>query len=359
MIQRKLILFLFCIISLGLKAQYVYHNAEEFPLYGKISDNTELHFERLDKSLKDKVSRPYLWFLSKNTAGLAVRFKTNSKNLAFKWEVVNNATMNHMAPTGIKGLDLYCFKEGKWKFVNCARPSDNHKSEAVLSAQKEVAVSEYMVYLPLYDGIKQLEIGVDSLAFIADPEIESPRRDKSIVWYGTSIAQGGCASRPGMAHTNILSRWLDCEIFNLGFSGNGQLDYEIAEFFVQSDASLFVLDCMPNVWEQKVYENLENFYNIIRAKHPTTPILFVQNPWFSLMEFDEGSYNSLVTKDKALDEVYAKIKNKDPNVYYHNSKDFLGDDGEATVDGIHYTDLGFHRCAEAMYPMLKKILYNK
>lgn len=355
--MKKSILILCCLFFVSaLNAQLCYYSADEFPLLGKVSNDTETRYERLGAEVKEKISRPYLWQLGKNTAGLAIRFRTNSKTIGAKWTLFSNTHMNHMAPTGTKGLDLYCLKEGKWKFINSGRPGSEKDNEATLISDMKGEELEYMLYLPLYDGVTKLEIGVDSLATIKQPEVESPKRNQSIVWYGTSITQGGCASRPGMAHTNILSRMLDREIINLGFSGNGRLDYEIAEYMVKKDAALFVLDCMPNVEEAEVLEKLEKFYRIIRDKHPTTPILFVQNSWFSLMEFSKGSYNSVTKKNKALDKEFARLLKADQHIYFQSSGEFLGDDGEATVDGIHFTDLGFMRCANVMLPLLKEIL---
>ena len=143
--------------------------------------------------------------------------------------------MNHMALTGIKGLDLYCLEDTVWRFAGVGRPSGK-ENKATLVAHMEPKMREFLLYLPLYDGITDLKIGVDSLSEILLPAINLPVREKPIVFYGTSILQGGCATRPGMAHTNILSRWLNRETINLGFSGNGLLDVEIAEIMAHIDA---------------------------------------------------------------------------------------------------------------------------
>jgi len=216
--------------------QLVFHDAFAFPLLGKISDATETRYERLPVRLNG-VSRLPVWDLGKNTAGLAIRFCSDSSQIFVKWETLNDTSMNHMASTGVKGLDLYCFDNGIWTYVKTAIPTAK-KSEAVLITNMEVKERELMLYLPLYDGIVSVEIGIDSTAFIGKPKIELPCRIRPVVAYGTSILQGGCASRPGMAHTNILSRKLNREIINLGFSGNAHLDYEIAELMAESESSL-------------------------------------------------------------------------------------------------------------------------
>ena len=142
------------------------------------------------------------------------------------------------------------------------------------------------MYLSLYDGVTSLSIGVDFLSAITPPAVDLPKREKPVVFYGTSILQGGCASRPGMAHTNILERWLNRECINLGFSGNALLDLEIADVIAGVDASMFVLDFVPNATVEQMRERADKFYTIIRSKHPDTPVLFVEDPLFTHSPFD-------------------------------------------------------------------------
>ena len=149
--------------------------------------------------------------------------------------------MNHMTATGIKGLDLYCLQDGKWVFAGSGRPQGK-VNQATIVKDMLPEEREYLLYLSLYDGVVSLSIGVDSLSLIGGPAVDLPVRKKPLVFYGTSILQGGCASRPGMAHTNILERRLNRECINLGFSGNALLDLEIARVMAEVDASVFVND---------------------------------------------------------------------------------------------------------------------
>lgn len=181
-------------------------------------------------------------------------------------------SMNHMTPTGIKGLDLYCLQDGKWIFAGSGRPQGKVNKATIVSNMLPEE-REYLLYLSLYDGVTSLSIGVDSLAEITQPAVDLPQREKPVVFYGTSILQGGCASRPGMAHTNILERWLNRECINLGFSGNALLDLEIADVIAGVDASMFVLDFVPNATVEQMKERADKFYTIIRSKHPDTPVL--------------------------------------------------------------------------------------
>lgn len=340
-------------------AQLTYRSAENLPLYGKISEQTETRYERLPQHLKS-VTRPPVWDLGKNTAGLFLRFRSNSSSIGLKWELYQNRIMNHMTATGIKGFDLYCFVDGNWIFVNSARPQpDSMENKTIIVSNMNAAEKEYMLYFPLYDGVTELQIGVDSSAFLLPPAKDVPQRKKSVICYGTSILQGGCASRPGMAHTNILSRWFNREFINLGFSGNGQLDYEIAEIMAERDASVFILDFVPNASVQQIHEKMEEFYFIIRRKSPETPILFIEDPIFPQAAFDNRMKNEVDAKNEALRIVFEKLVDRgEKNILLISSAAMIGHDGEATVDGIHFTDLGFLRYAEYLRPYLKKYLHD-
>ena len=345
--------------SLTMSAQYKYYDASALPLLGKISPKTETLYERLPVAIREQTRKP-VWELGQNSTGLAVRFSSDSPLISAKWEVSINYSMVHMTPTGIKGLDLYCWEDSKWVFVNSARPYSNEKiKEAVIIDNMEVKEREYMLYLPLYDGISSLEIGVDSAYTVSQPKVSVPQTGKPIICYGTSILQGGCASRPGMAHTSILSRWLNREFINLGFSGNGQLDYEIAEIIAEREASVIILDFMPNVNVEQIREKMIPFYEIIRKKQPDVPIIFIENPIFPHGRFDKYMQTVVEEKNKELHIFYNILKSRgEKNISLVSSEDMIGHDGEATVDGIHFTDLGFMRYAEYLYPYIKEVLYE-
>ena len=330
-----------------------YVDAAMFPVIGKGFTDTQTRYERLPAQLEN-VTRQPVWNLSKNCSGLAVRFRTNSRVIAAKWEVTGDVVMNHFTMTGIKGLDLYGLKNGKWQFVNSARPTGK-SSTAIIIQNMSGEDMEYMLYLPLYDGLKSLEIGVAVESEIKSPMINSPHTGNPVVFYGTSITQGGCSSRTGMSYTNILSRMLDKEIVNLGFSGNGQLDPEIAEAMATIPASCFVMDCLPNVSVAQMNEKYARFLEIIREKQPETPIILIENILYPHMYFDQKLFALLNEKNILLKQIFQKEKKKgDKNIFYVKADNLIGDNQEATVDGVHLTDLGFLRMAENLYPVLQK-----
>jgi len=325
-----------------------YTDARELMLLGKGFDVTESYYSRLPLSGKDGF-RKELWSLAKNSAGLAVRFSSNSTSIAVRWTVMTNMSMNHMAATGIKGVDLYALENGKWYFVGTARPTDK-ENNAVVIKNMTAKQREYIAYLPLYDGTESLSFGVDSLANIGMPQERVLLKSDdggAILFYGTSITQGGCASRPGMAYTAILGRMLQRETINLGFSGNGRMDKSMAEAICKVSAQTIVLDCLPNTNAQIVRDSAYNFIRMILDAKPGVTIYMVENPIFPTLKFDQKTAAELNEENIEWRTVYQKLKKeKFRNVCFIPGAKLAGCDGEGTVDGVHMTDLGFLRYAE-------------
>ena len=297
-----------------LRSQRSFHDVAGFlPVYGKLRDCKNPLYSRLSSDMQPTV-RKALWNLSQNTAGLYVRFRTNSTSVGARWTVKYNNQFNHITATAVKGLDLYCLQDGKWQFVNSAIPTgkENHVTIVKNMLPQE---REFMLYLPLYDGIDKLEIGIDPGAEIVASELNSPDRENPIVMYGTSILQGASASRPGMAATNIIGRRFDREVVNLGFSANAFLDKEIAELMSEVEASAYVLDFVPNASVSQIKELTIPFYRILRKKHRTTPIIFVEDPQFPSAVYNRVLADKIREKNEALQLVYKELqKEKEKNM---------------------------------------------
>ncbi|MFT4684606.1 MAG: hypothetical protein ACI863_001213 [Flavobacteriales bacterium] len=347
-----------------------YFGREHFLIEGTaIADSLkESPYDRLPISYKEKVREP-VWDLSKASAGITVRFHSNSTSISLKWTVLNDLNMSHMASTGIKGIDLYTKYNNKWRYVTTAGalvglktyqnksiPADSI-NEYELIKNMSPDFREYKLFLPLYDGVTKLEIGIDNNALINKA---SPNPVKPIVFYGTSITQGGCASRPGMAHTNIISRKLDVDCINYGFSGNGRMEMPIVELISDIDASFYVIECLQNMNAEQVKERVLPLVEIIRKKHPKTPIVLVENMMYTTAFLDQTIETRLIQENAALKNEYDKIiKSGIPNIFYiKDNKDFLLDN-EGTVDGVHLTDLGFLRYADYLIENFKKNLLIK
>ena len=334
----------------------VWHDASRYPLIGKAGSASLTRYERLPAALQGKV-RDAVWYLGRNSAGLAVRFRSNSTSVKAKWTSMFSNSMNHMTETGVRGLDLYVLMDGKWRFAGSGRPGGK-TTEAVLVSEMTPEFREYMLYLSLYDGVDSLEIGVDEGAVVEMPAVASPSREKPVVMYGTSILQGGCVSRAGMAHTAVLGRAIDREVINLGFSGNAFLDYEIAELMASvPDPALYILDYVPNASAKMIDEKAERFFMIIRDAHPDVPVVFVEDPDFTHTVFDSAIREEVRSKNEAQRRLFERLEDMgEKNVYYVRSEGMIGDDGEATVDGVHFTDLGSERYVRHILPVVKKAL---
>ena len=350
------IIILLCASAMPLLSQTVWYDGNLFPLLGKTCDSTETRYERLPATLKE-VSRPPVWHLGKNSSGLALRFRSNSTQISARWNLLEDVNMNHMTDTGIKGLDLYAWNGREWQFVNSGRPTAKENEQVIISSMTPLE-REFMLYLPLYDGVTAISIGVDSLATITSPVIDIPSRNKPVICYGTSITQGGCATRPGMSYTNILGRMINREVINLGFSGNGQLDYEIAELISQrTDAGLYILDFIPNVNMEQIREKTVRFVEILRKDNIEIPVLFVESITFAHSFYDRYIFDAVAEKNRALKEEVEKLRAAGhENIYYLSTVDLIGNDGEATVDGIHLTDLGFLRLAKELEKQIESII---
>ena len=297
-------------------------------------------YDRLPASYKEIVREP-VWDLSKNSAGLSIRFLSNSSVITAKWELLNNISMDHMPDTGIKGVDLYYKNNNEWQYINTGRPM-GFNNEYRLVDNMDNELREYKIFLPLYDGLKNIEIGIDNSSFIRKPR---KSEKKPIIFYGTSITQGACASRPGMAHTNIISRKLDRNVINFGFSGNGRMEQPISELISESDPTFYVIECMPNMYpSDMVTSNTIPLVDTIRNKHPNTPIILVDLFISPLTVLDNNADKGTYEMNNALKTEYEKmISNGYDNIIYLESSNALGYDFEGTVDAVHFTDLGFMR----------------
>ncbi|MEY4614502.1 MAG: N,N-dimethylformamidase beta subunit [Planctomycetota bacterium] len=335
----------------------IWKEAAEIGLENQGWKETLSPYDRLPKSV-EKVVRPPVWNLSRNSAGLACRFVTDSSEIHAQWTLTSpNLAMPHMPATGVSGLDLYARDDkGAWKWVANGRPSAV-TNKAALATGLPKGKREYLIYLPLYNGVKELKIGVTKGAILEKAPPRAAHLVQPIVYYGTSIAQGGCASRPGMAHTNILHRMLERPVINLGFSGNGTLDPEFVPLFAEIDASVYVLDCLPNLDAKRITERLEPFVIALRKAKPLVPILLVEDRTYTNAGILSGVRQKNDSNRKAHADAVQRLKDRGiTGLFVQLGEPLMGDDGEATVDSSHPTDLGFLRQAQVMLPTLKPLL---
>ncbi len=302
------------------------------------------------------VLREEIWGLSRFSAGMVVRFLSDASSLAVRWNLLKPVlAMSHMPAAGVSGVDLYIRDPqcGRIRWAGAARPETKSHNYAMLLENQPRQMREYFLYLPLYNGVTQLELGVDPEGTLA-PAL--PREEKPICFYGASILQGGCASRPGMALTALLGRQLERAVWNFGFSGNSHAEPEVAHLLAELDPALYVIGPAPSLKEEFALSRLEPFFKILRQAHPQTPLVFItnavyQDAWTSPLRFETTQ-----KANDAMKSVFLMLQARQANVHFIDGTSMLGDDGEAAVDGTHPTDVGFLRMAQVLGPQLQVIM---
>lgn len=333
-----------------------WHDVTQWGVEGRAWTDLERKrwFDRFPAEAEGKVSKS-VWSLSRDSAGMMVRFQTDATAIWAHYVLRSEQlAMPHMPATGVSGLDLYARDpQGKWRWVNCTRPSSKEVRQAIIS-DLAPGLREYAAYLPLYNGVESLKIGVPPGAKFQGL---APRQAKPLVFYGTSITHGGCASRPGMVHTAILGRRLDRPVVNLGFSGNGRMDQAVGEYMARIDAAAYVIDCSPNMGPADVRGKCPVLVKLLRAARPQTPIVLVEDRVFTNTWIRPERQKFHADNHAALRESFETLKKEGlAQLFYIAADRMLGDDTEGTVDGSHPNDLGFLRQADVFEPVLRQAL---
>jgi lysophospholipase L1-like esterase len=326
-------------------------------------DKVAATYHRFPKQA-DGVVREAVWNLSKHSAGLSIRFRSDARSIAVRYKVKGNHAMPHMPATGVSGVDLYAkTSDGDWRWYRgqySFADTVQYKYSNIDPKEKyHDKGREYQLYLPLYNEVEWLEIGVPENAVLEPLPL---RQEKPIVVYGTSIAQGACASRPGMAWTSILGRKMDRPLINLAFSGNGRMEKEVIRFITEIDAKIFVLDCLPNLGATKdrsldeVRQLIISGVQQIRTKRPSTPILLVEHDGYSDGAVDADRYKTFTDLNRIAKEAFAQLQSEGVRNIYLMTKEELNLSMESFVDGTHPTDLGMMEYAVAYEKALRKIL---
>lgn len=286
-----------------------------------------------------------------------LRFTSDSPEISVSYIPTGNLQMPHMPATGVSGVDLYTKdKAGNWLWVRGSYQFGEKVSYKFQLDNVQDELREFYLFLPLYNGLTDLEIGVPddkNLAF-------TPKRtEKPILVYGTSIAQGACASRAGMAWTNILAREMDMPMVNLGFSGNGRMEKEVIELITEIDPAVFVLDCLPNLGSfsaEEIKEKLIFAVSSIRSKYPNAKILLTEHAGYSdglVYEPRAVIYENL---NAWLQETFVNLKSSGVTGVYTLTKAEIGLGIDDFVDGTHPSDLGMAKYAAAYADKLREIL---
>ncbi|GAB3693253.1 SGNH/GDSL hydrolase family protein [Spirosoma flavus] len=320
-------------------------------------------YDRLPAKVEKSVRTP-VWNLSHNAAGLLIRFRASTDQIAVRYVVTGKKELPHMPATGVSGVDLYAVNSdgdalwcaGKYTFGDTIQykftglePNDTYHQKG----------REYRLYLPLYNSVKWLEVGVPTSVTLTPLPV---RGEKPIVVYGTSIAQGACASRPGMAWPAILGRKLDRPIINLAFSGNGRLEKEIIDILPDIDAKVYVLDCLPNLVAaagtkpDELREKITTSVKTLRQRKPDTPLLLVEHAGYSDGGTNTTRRQQYNDANIVMEQAFAQLKSEGIKNIYLLPYSAINMNTDATVDGTHPTDLGMQEYADAYERSIRKIL---
>lgn len=330
-------------------------NNELFSLYGISYDFDENHYTRVaDKELRE-ISSGVKYF-STNTAGGRLVFKTNSKSLSIKCSFNNHGIMSHMPIVGSNGFAVYV--NGKFRAKFAPNWTDFNNGDIVVFDAKTVfnnngEMKDIKIYFPLYSGVYQLFIGLDKDAVI-EKNTPYDYQEKPVVYYGSSITQGGCASRPGNDYPSHIERWLNCNFVNLGFSGSAQGELEVADYITTLNPSVVVMDYDYNAPSKEFLDQTHYpFYKRIRDALPSTPIVFISLPDF---------YNNVKVSEERRAVIYntylKSVEQGDKLTSFIDGETLFGkeDFDACTVDRTHPNDLGFYRMAKVICPVIEKFI---
>ena len=334
-----------------------WYDVSRLDVEGRGWNDTASFYDRLPACAEGVVPGA-VWNLSHDSAGMCVRFITDATEIAAHWTLRDKSlSMPHMPATGVSGLDLYVLDHGRWRWARTGIPRAFPDNEAVLVSGLSPEKRTWLLYLPLYNGVTEVLVGLPDGARL-EPAPAYPRgHEKPIVFWGTSVTQGGCASRPGMAFVSILGRRLDRPTINLGFSGNGKMQPEMVALMAELDPAVFVIDCVANMDGAQVRERAVRLVHALRAAHPRMPIVLAEDRTYPNAYLVEERRTANTEKRAALREAYRQLRAEGVRrLYYLAGDNLLSRDGEDTVDGSHPTDLGMAHMADTFEPALRRAL---
>ena len=322
-----------------------------FVKYGIVKSDED--YIRMPREVAKSVSKGVAG-LCENTSGVRIRLCTDSPYIAIKAVFPYLTRFPHMPLSGTGGFDLYREAGGQQSFVGAYIPpveKDKGFEGIVYTNNTSGKALNYILNFPSYNAVTKLYIGLKEGSSIETPD--SYMNEKPVVFYGSSITQGGCASRPGNIYQNFLSRALNMDYLCLGFSGNAKGEKEIAEYMAELQMCAFVSDYDYNAPDSEHLKRTHfALYETVRNKNPELPYIMITHP--------NKGINEAVSRRKVIMESYIKALDRgDKNIYFIDGDSlFAGNEYDScTVDGCHPNDLGFYRMAEGIMPILKNILY--
>ena len=345
----------FVLLSANTLSAVKYVDAKDLTLINR-ADTSLRTFSRLDTTLYQDLNATAKRHYTCST-GLAIVFRTNSKNITAKWNVAYEPKSLNTTPIMQSGLDLYIYNSNSKNWVFAGIGSPRGKNKQYSSPIVENMSGEYhdcLLYLPIWDKVNDLQIGIDDNAEIIANE--NPFKNRIIV-IGSSITHGSSASRPGLTYPARMERETGLEFINLGCSGECKLDEAFARMVVNYDADAYIFDTFSNPTAEQIHSRMKKFVDIIRDKRPNVPLIFLQTEIRETGNYDLKKREFEYNKRNAAKEEYSKLKNSGyKNIYFIDPAFNIGDNHENTVDGTHPSDAGFDLITNSLRPKIMKIL---
>ncbi len=331
---------------------YVFIDGKELTVLGRPFDDTGRFYSRLPAAAEGVVPAP-VWDLAQQATGISIDFITDSRDIAVDYALEKDPKGG--APDRSQVVDLYTHDGRRWSWVGILKPDpESWARRDIIRRDLKPVKRLYRAYLPHGHRVDFIRIGVPKGRLL---EAAPPPAQKPICFYGTSIIHGFHASRPGMTVPAQLSRRFHWPICNVAFSGNGRMDPELVEFFAELDPAVLTIDCLPNMSPQMVEERTIPFVKAMRQSHPEIPIVLVENVVYQHSYVQDDARGGWGQKNDVLKGQYAKLLESGiENLHYLCGEGLLGNDGEATTDGVHPSDLGMWRLADAYASVLRPLL---
>lgn len=335
-------------------------NQDKFSLYGSfaLSEGGYCRFTKAQRDFIEPISDGVAW-LSTHSSGIQVKFRTNATDIYVRVKLSGKFDMTNMTQIGQCGTDLYVYDENVKCFVfhgvaHGKFDCDFYDERIGDFSKLEVKERRFVINLPLYIGTLQLEIGVNDWATVTPDYFSNKQK---IVVYGTSITQGCSASHPGMAYTNILSRKLDAQVINYGFSGVAMNEKEIATIITQNPCDILILDTEPNAGvSYKLKDNLRGFLDEFYGKKPNAAVVMLSRVKFALDYYDPERVSLKAFYVKFMKNIEKAYSRNNRKIYFYDQANVFGNEfSEYTTDGVHPTDLGMVKIADFYEKAVKRV----
>ncbi len=285
--------------------------------------------------------------LSKRCPGARLRFCTDSRKISFR------ITLASIEPD--IGMSIYSCQSGNVfigsRYAGLVKPSGYDSVLCQGAFEKDAGMEDVTLFLPRNEPVAGIEIELDDGAAVEAPTPYA--HAKPILFYGSSITEGGCRSKPANAYNALLSRWLDADYYNFGFSGSARGELAMADYITTIEKSVFVMDYDHNSpSKEHLAATHEPFFRRIREREPELPIVILTRPDFDF-------HAECAPRREIIRATYEHAKAAgDENVYFLDGERFFGDEDRdaCTNDCTHPNDLGMYRMAKVIEPVLRGIL---